>query len=382
MDRSSRGQVDPFIVMDVLDQARALEAQGRSVIHMEIGQPGTGAPAGAVAALTQALPRDPMGYSVALGLPALRAGIAALYRRWYGVDLDPARVVVTAGSSGAFVLAFTALFDAGAKVGLGEPGYPSYRQILRALSLEPVGLPTSLENRLQPVPADFAGVDLDGLIVASPGNPSGTMLDLPAMRALIEACAARGISFISDEIYHGLHYEAPAVSALQVSDDVYVINSFSKYFSMTGWRVGWMVVPVDHIRTVERLAQNMFICPPHASQIAALAALDCIDELEANRATYAENRRLMLEGLPRAEFTRIAPPDGAFYIYADVSDLTTDSLAFAGEILRGAGVAVTPGLDFDPVRGRQTLRFSYAGGTADVAEGLARLTAFMAGRAA
>lgn len=382
MDRSSRGQVDPFIVMDVLDQARALEAQGRSVIHMEIGQPGTGAPAGAVAALTQALPRDPMGYSVALGLPALRAGIAALYQRWYGVDLDPARVVVTAGSSGAFVLAFTALFDAGARVGLGEPGYPSYRQILRALSLEPVGLPTSMENRLQPVPADFASVDLDGLIVASPGNPSGTMLDLPAMRALIEACAARGISFISDEIYHGLHYEAPAVSALQVSDDVYVINSFSKYFSMTGWRVGWMVVPEDHIRTVERLAQNMFICPPHASQIAALAALDCIDELEANRATYAENRRLMLEGLPRAGFTRIAPPDGAFYIYADVSDLTTDSLAFAGEILRGAGVAVTPGLDFDPVRGRQTLRFSYAGGTADVAEGLARLTAFMAGRAA
>ena len=382
MDRSSRGQVDPFIVMDVLDQARALEAQGRSVIHMEIGQPGTGAPAGAVAALTQALPRDPMGYSVALGLPALRAGIAALYQRWYGLDLDPARVVVTAGSSGAFVLAFTALFDAGARVGLGEPGYPSYRQILRALSLEPVGLPTSLENRLQPVPADFASVDLDGLIVASPGNPSGTMLDPPAMRALIEACAARGISFISDEIYHGLHYEAPAVSALHVSDDVYVINSFSKYFSMTGWRVGWMVVPEDHIRTVERLAQNMFICPPHASQIAALAALDCIDELEANRATYAENRRLMLEGLPRAGFTRIAPPDGAFYIYADVSDLTTDSLAFAGEILRGAGVAVTPGLDFDPVRGRQTLRFSYAGGTADVAEGLARLTAFMAGRAA
>jgi aspartate/methionine/tyrosine aminotransferase len=382
MDRSRRGQVDPFIVMDVLDQARALEAQGRSVIHMEIGQPGTGAPAGALAALARALPDDPMGYSVALGLPALRAGIAALYKRWYGVDLDPARVVVTAGSSGAFVLAFTALFDAGARVGLGEPGYPSYRQILRALSLTPVGLPTSMENRLQPVPADFAGVELDGLIVASPGNPSGTMLDLAAMRALIEACAARGISFISDEIYHGLHYEAPAVSALQVSDDVYVINSFSKYFSMTGWRVGWMVVPQDHIRTVERLAQNMFICPPHASQIAALAALDCIDELEANRATYAENRSLMLEGLPRAGFTRIAPPDGAFYIYADVSELTEDSLAFAGEILRGAGVAVTPGLDFDPVRGRQALRFSYAGATADVAEGLARLTAFMAGRAA
>lgn len=377
---SRRGQVDPFIVMDVMEQARMLEASGRSVIHMEVGQPGTPAPAGARKALARAMEAGPLGYTVALGLPDLRAGIAALYARWYGVDLNPDRVVVTAGSSAAFLLSFTTLFDAGDRVGLGEPGYPSYRQILRALSLQPVGLPAAVENRLQPVPADFAGVDLQGLIVASPGNPSGTMLDHARLSALMGAAAERDIAFISDEIYHGLHYGDRAVSALEVGDDVHVINSFSKYFSMTGWRIGWMVVPEPQIRTVERLAQNMFICPPHASQIAALAALECIDELEANRATYAKNRQLMLEGLPKAGFTKIAPPDGAFYIYADVSDLTDDSLRFASEILTGAGVAVTPGLDFDPIRGHQTLRFSYARATADIAEGLARLQAFMAAR--
>ena len=380
MRNSRRGQVDPFIVMDVVEAARKLEAAGRSIIHMEVGQPGTPAPALARKALAQAMDRDALGYTVALGLPDLRAGIADLYRRWYGIDLNPDRVIVTSGSSGAFLLAFTALFDAGDRVGLGEPGYPSYRQILRALSLIPVGLPTSSENRLQPVPADLTGHDLQGLIVASPGNPSGTMLSRPDLAALMQAAADRGIAFISDEIYHGLHYADRAISALEISDQAYVVNSFSKYFSMTGWRIGWMVVPEDHIRTVERLAQNLFICPPHASQIAALAALGATDELEANRAVYAENRRLMLEGLPKAGFTRIAPPDGAFYIYADVSDLTDDSLSFAAELLQEAGVAVTPGLDFDPVRGARALRFSYARATADIAEGLRRLQAYMAAR--
>lgn len=379
MRRSRRGEVDPFIVMDVMEEARQLEAAGRSIIHMEVGQPGTPAPEGARRALAAALDQ-PLGYTVALGLPELRRGIAALYRRWYGIDLNPDRVVVTAGSSSAFILAFSALFDAGDRVGLGEPGYPSYRQILRAMSLTPVGIPTAPENRLQPVPADLAGVEMQGLIVASPGNPSGTMLDRAHLAALIGHCEGRGISFVSDEIYHGLHYGDRAVSALEITDQAYVINSFSKYFSMTGWRLGWLVVPEDHVRTLERLAQNLFICPPHASQIAALAALDCIDELEANRATYAENRRLMLDGLPKAGFTRIAPPDGAFYIYADVSDLTADSLSFAREILHGAGVAVTPGLDFDPRRGARTLRFSYARATADIAEGITRLCAFMAAR--
>ena len=380
MRRARRSKVDAFIVMDVMEAARRAEEAGRRIIHMEVGQPGTPAPAGARAALAAAMEAGALGYTVALGLPELRARIARHYGEWYGVDLDPARVVITPGSSGAFILAFTALFDAGERVGIGAPGYPSYRQILRALDLVPVDIETSAENRLQPVPGDLADRDLAGLLVASPGNPSGTMLDLDRLAALIGATQQAGGQFISDEIYHGLHYEARAVSALEITDDCYVINSFSKYFSMTGWRIGWMVVPEDHVRTIERLAQNLFICPPHASQIAALAAMDCHEELEANRAVYARNRALMLEGLPKAGFDRIAPPDGAFYVYADVRHLTDDSRALAAEILERAGVAVTPGLDFDPGRGAGTLRFSYARATADIEEGLARLAAFMAGR--
>lgn len=380
MKSSRRGQVDPFIVMDMVEEARQLEAAGRSIIHMEVGQPGTAAPALARQAAARQMERSSLGYTVALGIPDLRRAIADLYQRWYGIALNPDRVVVTSGSSGAFLLAFSALFDAGDRVALGEPGYPSYRQILKALSLVPVGIATSEQNRFQPVPADLQAVDMQGLIVASPGNPTGTMLDHAHLKALIDHAQDRDISFVSDEIYHGLHYGARAVSALEISDDTYVINSFSKYFSMTGWRVGWMVVPEGHIRTVERLAQNMFICAPHVAQVAALAALEAIDEMEANRAVYAENRRLMMEGLPKAGFSKIAPPDGAFYVYADVSDLTQDSLAFAKQVLHGAGVAVTPGLDFDPLRGAQTLRFSYARNTADIFEGLARLRAFMADR--
>jgi aspartate/methionine/tyrosine aminotransferase len=380
MRNSRRGEVDPFIVMDVMEAARAAEEAGRHIIHMEVGQPSTPAPSGARLALTQAMADDSLGYTVALGLPALRKRIAQLYAEWYGVDLDWNRVVVTPGSSGAFILAFTALFDAGARVGVGEPGYPSYRQILRALNLEPVGLAASDENRLQPVPADFADLNLDGLMIASPGNPSGTMLDKAAMTAIAQACADSDTILISDEIYHGIEYDQKAVTALEVTDECYVINSFSKYFSMTGWRVGWMVVPPDHVRLVERIAQNMFICPPHASQVAALHAMECTDELDQNIAIYAKNRQLMMEGLPKAGFDRIAPPDGAFYVYADVSHLTEDSRTLAAEILEHAGVAVTPGLDFDPVRGAGTLRFSYARATADIVEGLDRLTRYMATR--
>ena len=377
---SRRSYVDPFIVMDVMEAARRAEASGRHIIHMEVGQPGTGAPQVATDALAQAMKNDALGYTVALGLPALRTRIAKLYQEWYGVDLDPDRVVVTSGSSAGFILAFTALFDTGDKVGIGAPGYPSYRQILRAMDLVPVDLPTAEQNRLQPVPSDFAGLDLQGLMVASPANPSGTMLDREAMTALVDAAQAMNAAFISDEIYHGIEYEAKAVSALEITDNVYVINSFSKYFSMTGWRIGWMVVPEDHIRVVERIAQNMFICPPHASQVAALAALDAPDELQENLAVYRKNRALMLAGLPEAGFDRIAPPDGAFYVYADVSQHTNDSRAFAAEILDRAGVAVTPGIDFDPERGHQTLRFSYARSTGDILEGLARLKTFMAAR--
>ncbi len=382
MRNSTRSDVDPFIVMDVMEAARRAEEAGRHIIHMEVGQPGTGAPKGATAALAKAMEQAPLGYTVALGLPALRQRIARLYGEWYNVDLNPERVVVTPGSSGGFLLAFTALFDSGDRVGIGAPGYPSYRQILKALGLVPVDLPTAPENRLQPVPSDFAGLNLQGLMVASPANPTGTMLDHTAMGALIEAAKGQGASFISDEIYHGLEYEAKAVTALELTDECYVINSFSKYFSMTGWRVGWMVVPEDQVRVVERIAQNMFICAPHASQVAALAAMDCEDELQENLDVYRRNRALMLEGLPKAGFANIAPPDGAFYVYADVSDLTEDSRAFAAEILDKAGVAVTPGLDFDPQRGHTTLRFSYARSTADIEEGLLRLRSFMAERGA
>ena len=382
MRNSTRSNVDPFIVMDVMEAARQAEDTGRHIIHMEVGQPATGAPEGARHALAAALENNTLGYTVALGLPELRKRIATLYGDWYNIDLNPDRVVVTPGSSGAFSLAFTALFDSGDRVGIGAPGYPSYRQILHALGLTPVDIETAPENRLQPVPADFANLDLAGLLVASPANPTGTMLSRDAMQALIEATQAQGAAFISDEIYHGIEYEAKAVTALELTDETYVINSFSKFFSMTGWRVGWMVVPEDHVRTVERIAQNMFICAPHASQVAALAAMDCEDEMRVNLDVYAQNRKLMLDGLPLAGFAKIAPPDGAFYVYADVSDLTQDSRAFAREILEEAGVAVTPGLDFDPQRGATTLRFSYARSTEDIQEGLARLKTFMEKRGA
>ncbi|MDA5094455.1 aminotransferase class I/II-fold pyridoxal phosphate-dependent enzyme [Aliiroseovarius sp. KMU-50] len=379
MRKSTRGQVDPFIVMDVMEAARAAEESGRHIIHMEVGQPSTPAPRAAREALVQEMGKDALGYTVALGLPELRKGIASLYKDWYNVDLDPARVVVTPGSSGAFILAFSALFDAGDKVGLGEPGYPSYRQILKAMSIEAVGLQTAAENRYQPVPSDIPP-GLAGMITASPANPSGTMLGHGELEALIRKCHAQGTAFIADEIYHGLQYDGRAVSALEVSDDIYVINSFSKYFSMTGWRVGWMIVPDDHIRHVERIAQNMFICAPHASQVAAIAALNSREELDANLQTYRENRRILTEELPKIGFEKFAPADGAFYIYCDVSDYTTDSRAFAAEILEKAGVAVTPGLDFDPRRGAQTLRFSYARSTDDIREGVKRLAGFMADR--
>lgn len=377
MKNSTRGAVAPFIVMDVMEAARQAEAEGRHIIHMEVGQPSTAAPQKALQYLKDSMDRDAMGYTVALGLPALRQKIAGLYGDWYNVDLDPARVVITPGSSGAFILSFTSLFDANDRVGIGAPGYPSYRQILRALDLVPVDIETQAENRLQPVASELSGQDLSGVLVASPANPTGTMLDRAALSSLIDATQAAGAAFISDEIYHGIEYDAKAVSALEITQECYVINSFSKYFSMTGWRVGWMVVPDDHIRQVERLAQNMFICSPHASQLAALAAMDAQDELQQNLSVYRKNRALMMEVLPKIGFDKFAPPDGAFYVYVDVSDYTQDSLAFSKQILEEAGVAVTPGLDFDQNRGSGTLRLSYARSTDDIQEGLARLEKFM-----
>lgn len=378
MRTSRRSAVDPFIVMDVMEAARQAEAAGRDIVHMEVGQPSTGAPAEALARLAEDMRSGPLGYTVALGLPELRARIARHYGEQHGLDLNPARVVVTAGASGAFILAFSALFDAGDRVGLGLPCYPSYRQILRAMSVEPVHIRTRLEAGMQPEPEDLAGRGLQGLILASPANPTGAMLPRARMEGLIEACEANGISLISDEIYHGIGQRP--VSALELADDLFVINSFSKYHSMTGWRCGWMVVPEDMVRTVERLAQNMFICPTHASQRLALHAMDCGPELQANAAIYEANRAAMLAALPRMGLTRFAPPDGAFYVYADVSAFTDDALALSREILAEAGVAVTPGLDFDPEEGHRWLRFSYAGSVAAIGEGLERLHRFFAAR--
>ena len=376
---SRRSEVDPFIVMDVLARAQALEAEGRHVVHLEVGQPGTGAPAGARRALAAALEAGPLGYTAGLGLPALRAQIAARYGARHGIDLDPARVVVTAGASGAFVLAFAALFEAGARVGLGVPGYPSYRAILQAMSCAPVAIPTRAEDRFQPRPEDVPG--LDGLIVASPANPTGTILGRAELAALAAACAAERAALVSDEIYHGLTWAGEEVSALEVWDGAVIVNSFSKYFSMTGWRVGWLVVPPGLVRTAERLAQNLFICASHGGQVAALAAMDCSEELEANRAVYAGNRKAVLEGLRAAGLTRLSPPDGAFYVWVDVSGTGMDSRALASALLEEAGVATTPGADFDPARGGDWLRLSYAGSRADVEEGMARIGRWLAGRA-
>ena len=380
MKLSRRSQVDPFIVMDVMKAASAAEAKGRRIIHMEVGQPSTLAPIQARQVVAESLVSDPMGYTVALGLPDLRQGIARLYMDWYGLDLDPSRVVVTSGSSAGFLLAFTALFDPRARVGLASPGYPSYRQILKALSLQPIDILTDASTGYQLSVQDVAALQLDGLLIASPANPTGTMLGKPALQALADHAKKSGIGFISDEIYHGIEYEKKAVTALEVTNSVYVINSFSKYFSMTGWRVGWLVVPEDHVRSIERLAQNMFICPPHISQIAALEALGCGEEMEKNLAVYAENRRLMLAGLPQVGINKIAPPDGAFYIYADISEFGVDSRIFAAQVLAYAGVAITPGLDFDPLRGGHTIRLSYAQSTNEIVEGLCRLKAFMRAR--
>ncbi|MGR3484740.1 MAG: pyridoxal phosphate-dependent aminotransferase [Paracoccaceae bacterium] len=373
MRLSRRGDVDPFLAMDVVEAARAREAAGHTVIHMEIGQPAQGAPAAARAALARDMADGPLGYTVALGLPELRAGIAALYADRYGVDLDPARVIVTAGASGAFALSFAALFDPGDRVGLGLPCYPSYRQILRANALRPVGIETTQATRFQPSPGDVEG--LDGLIVASPANPTGTMLSREELTGLVDACGDR-TALISDEIYHGLEFGRLGASALEVTDEVHVIGSFSKYWAMTGWRVGWLIVPEAHVRTVERLAQNLFICPSHAGQRLALHALDCEAECRAMRDGYATSRRVLLDALAGAGIDRVAPADGAFYVYADTSALGP-SIALSRRMLLEAGVAATPGVDFDPARGEGWMRFSYAADPAQIVEGAQRLAAFL-----
>jgi aspartate/methionine/tyrosine aminotransferase len=378
---SARSDVPPFMVMDVMAAAARIEAAGGHVIHMEVGQPDAPAPKAAIAAARAALERGRIDYTSALGMPSLRQRIARHYRDSFGCAVDPERVVVTTGSSGAFVLAFLALFEPGDRVAVTVPGYPPYRHILTALGCEPVLIETTSATRHaltgEALLAAHRKTPLKGVLVASPANPTGTMMSRQALTSLIEAAEGEGIRFISDEIYHGLDYAFPAVTAAELSPHALVINSFSKYFCMTGWRVGWMLVPEPLVRPIERLQQNLAISVPTLSQIAAEAAFEGMDEMEAVKRGYQENRNILIAGLPQAGLDTFLPADGAFYLYADVSKFTSDSLDFAKLMLEQAHVAATPGIDFDPVHGRAFVRFSYARSALDMHEAVARITRWL-----
>jgi aspartate/methionine/tyrosine aminotransferase len=378
---SGRSDVPPFMVMDVMAAAARIEAAGGHVIHMEVGQPAASAPKAAIQAARAALDSTRIDYTAALGTPSLRERIARHYRESYGFAVDSSRIVVTTGSSAAFILAFMAMFEPGDRVAVTVPGYPPYRHILTALGCEPVLIETSSETRHaltgEALLAAHRKAPLKGVLVASPANPTGTMMSREALSGLIAAAESAGIRFISDEIYHGLDYAFPAVTAAELSADALVINSFSKYFCMTGWRVGWMVVPEPLVRPIERLQQNLSISVPTLSQIAAEAAFDGKPEMEEVKRAYLENRRILIEGLPRAGLTKFLPADGAFYLYADVSDFTPDSLAFAGQMLEKAHVAATPGVDFDPIHGRQFIRFSYARSAQEMREAVERIARWL-----
>jgi aspartate/methionine/tyrosine aminotransferase len=374
-------RVTPFLAMDVLAAAAAKERRGDDVVHMEVGQPSAPAPRAVREAARAALDDGRIGYTEALGIGSLRERIARHYGAAYGVTVTPERVVVTTGSSAGFVLAFLSLFDPGQRVAITAPGYPAYRNILEALELEPVIIPlTKAEGWIMTarvIARAHATAPLHGVLAMSPANPSGTMIGREALRDLCETCRRLGLWLVSDEIYHGLTYAEPAATALAFDDDAVVINSFSKYYCMTGWRIGWIVVPERIVRPLERLAQNLYISPPYLSQVAALAAFDAAAELEAVKAGYARNRALLLEELPKLGLSDMHPVDGAFYIYADVARFTNDSPAFCTRLLEETGVAATPGVDFDPVEGAHHLRLSFAGSEADCREAVRRLKGWL-----
>lgn len=374
---SARSGVPPFMVMDVMAAAARIEAAGGRVVHMEVGQPAAPAPKAAIAAAHAALETGRIDYTEALGIPALRARIARHYAERYGISIAPERIVVTTGSSAGFILAFLSLFEPGARVALANPGYPPYRHILTALGCEPVLIDTSGATRwavtVEALMAAHRKEPVDGVLVASPANPTGTMIRGETLAALVAAAEGEGIRFISDEIYHGLDYAFAAETAARLSENAVIINSFSKYFCMTGWRIGWMVAPPDLVRPVERLQQNLAISVPMLSQVAALAAFDGREEMEAVKHGYEENRRILIEGLPGAGLDKFLPVDGAFYLYADVSRFSNDSFDFAKRMLEQAGVAATPGIDFDPVRGANFIRFCYAGSASDMREAVERI---------
>jgi aspartate/methionine/tyrosine aminotransferase len=370
------------MVMDVMTAAAARERSGLAVVHMEVGQPSVGAPRPVIEATRAALQTGRVPYTEALGLPKLRERIAQDYRARYGVDVPPERVVVTTGSSAGFLLAFMALFDAGDRVAVPQPGYPAYRNILASLGVEPVPMVLRAEDRFAPtadlLQATQDATALNGVLVMSPANPSGTVIVPAALGELCAKARLLGLPLISDEIYHGLTYGTPAATALQFEPDALIINSFSKYHCMTGWRIGWMVVPEDLVRPVERLAQNLYISAPYLSQVGALAAFDATEELEAVREGYARNRAILLDAFPGLGLGKVHPADGAFYIYADIADLTDDAAGFCRRMLDEAGVAATPGLDFDPATGGHHVRFSFAGSEADCRDTVARLRTWLA----
>ncbi|MDY7100035.1 MAG: aminotransferase class I/II-fold pyridoxal phosphate-dependent enzyme [Actinomycetota bacterium] len=375
----SRPEITPFHVMEVMKAAERREAAGGDVLHLEVGQPATPAPAGVRQAAIEAIGNDRLAYTAATGIAPLRERIAEHYAASYGVAVSPDRIVVTVGASGACVLSFLAAFGPGARVAVTEPGYPCYRNMLAAFDIEVVGVPVGPDTgyRLTPEHLEAAG-NLDGVVVASPSNPTGTTLDPGELDALADWCRRHEVRLVADEIYHGITYGRPITTALASDSSAITIGSFSKYFSMTGWRLGWLVVPDDLLGPVERLAQNLFISPPTLSQLAACAAFDCTDELDEHVRRYEANRKVLVEGLPKAGFANLAPADGAFYVYADVSEYTDDSQRLCAEWLAGIGIAATPGIDFDPVRGHHHVRFSFAGATEDMTMAVDRLTTWVA----
>ncbi len=374
---SDRSAVAPFYVMRVLAAAARRTERGQPVFNLAAGQPSTPAPATVLAAAHASLDEQIMGYTETPGIAPLRRAIAGHYRRRYDLDVDPDDVVVTTGSSGGFLLAFLSAFDVGSRVALARPGYPAYRNILHALGCEVIDLPCGPETRYQPTASMIDGLGLDGLVVASPANPTGTMLAPAELSALATYCGATGVRLISDEIYHGISYAGQTSCSWETDRSGFVVNSFSKYFSMTGWRIGWLLVPRDLSQVLDALGGNLAICPPAPAQYAGLAAFDAYDECDSHVTRYAVNRRVLLDGLARLGIDKVAPADGAFYVYADISHLTDDSAAFGARLLDEAGVAAAPGIDFDQVDGHRFLRFSFAGSTAVVTGALGALETFL-----
>ncbi len=383
MNVSRRAGIPPFYVMDVWLAAAERQRTHGDLVNLSAGQPSAGAPSAVRDAAVAALNRNQLGYTVALGIPELRAAIADSYQARHGLSVDADDVVVTTGSSGGFLLAFLACFDVGDRVAIASPGYPCYRNILSALGCEVVELPCGPETRFQPTLDMLTQLDppVSGVIVASPANPTGTVIPPEELAAIASWCDSSGVRLISDEVYHGLVYPgAPATScAWETSRESIVVNSFSKYFAMTGWRLGWLLVPQELKRAVDCLTGNFTICPPVLPQLAAVAAFtrESIAEAEALLDGYATNRSLLLDGLRGIGIDRLAPTDGAFYVYADVSHLTTDSLSFCSKLLNDTGVAIAPGVDFDTVRGGAHVRLSFAGPSSDIDEALRRIGAWL-----